>query len=227
MSMGRISSEDLESVASEYGVSKTEDLYAALGFGKYSARQVLQKVAPDDVPVDPVQEPQVPRTVQSPMGSPFGDGGDLTIHVKGADDVLVYRAKCCNPIRGEKIVGYITRGKGVAVHSLQCPNVQNLMYEPDRKIDVEWARSGSDPLPVKVMVYTDDRPGILHQLTSILSTESSNIRTLEARADHTRPDESAVVDITMEVKDKKQLERVIMAFRRIPGVRDIERILTA
>ena len=77
---------------------------------------------------------------------------------------------------------------------------------------------------MKVVVYTDDRPGILHQLTSILNSESSNIRTLEARADHTRPDESAIVDITMEVRDKKQLERVITAFRRIPGVRDIERV---
>ncbi len=228
VSLGRISQDDLQSVASEYGVSKTEDLYAALGFGKFSARQVLQKVAPDDVQIDSVTAPAaLPRLFQSQPTSPLGDG-DLTIHVKGADDVMVYRAKCCNPIRGEKIVGYITRGKGVAVHSLQCPNVQNLMYEAERKIDVEWARYGSsDPLPVKVVVYTDDRPGILHQLTSILSAEASNIRTLEARGDHTRTDESAIVDITMEVKDKKQLERVISAFRRIPGVRDIERVLTA
>ncbi len=224
--LGRISNEDLETVASEYGVSKTEDLYAALGFGKFSARQVLQKVAPDDVQDEPAVLPDLPRLPVPHGPSPFGDS-DLTIHVKGADDVLVYRAKCCNPIRGERIVGYITRGKGVAVHSQQCPNVQNLMYEAERKIDVEWARSASDPLPVKVIVYTDDRPGILHQLTSILSSESSNIRTLEARADHTRPDESAIVDITMDVRDKKQLERVITAFRRIPGVRDIERILTA
>ncbi len=228
VSLGRISQDDLQSVASDYGVSKTEDLYAALGFGKFSARQVLQKMAPDEVQTDAAPEPsETPRSLQSAPTSPFGDG-DLTIHVKGADDVLVYRAKCCNPIRGEKIVGYITRGKGVAVHSVQCPNVQNLMYEAERKIDVEWARSGgSDALPVKVVVYTDDRPGILHQLTSILSAEASNIRTLEARGDQTRTDESAIVDITMEVKDKKQLERVITAFRRIPGVRDIERVLTA
>ncbi|MBV9441549.1 MAG: bifunctional (p)ppGpp synthetase/guanosine-3',5'-bis(diphosphate) 3'-pyrophosphohydrolase [Acidobacteriaceae bacterium] len=225
VSLGRISNQDLETVASEYGVSKTEDLYAALGFGKFSARQVLQKVAPDDIPPESLPVPELPRISPPGTPSPLGDG-DLTIHVKGADDVLVYRAKCCNPIRGERIVGYITRGKGVAVHSQQCPNVQNLMYEAERKIDVEWARSANDPLPVKVIVYTDDRPGILHQLTSILSAEQSNIRTLEARADHTRSDESAVVDITMEVRDKKQLERVINAFRRIPGVRDIERILT-
>jgi len=227
VSLGRISSGDLESVASEYGVSKTEDLYAALGFGKFSARQVLQKVAPDDVPPAEIAAPTplVSRPQLAP-GAPIGDA-DLTIHVKGADDVMVYRAKCCNPIRGEQIVGYITRGKGIAVHSAQCPNVQNLMYEAERKIDVEWARSASDPLPVKVVIYTDDRPGILHQLTSILNTESTNIRTLEARGDTSRTDESAIVDITMDVRDKKQLERVINAFRRIPGVRDIERVPTA
>ena len=226
VSLGRISQDDLSSAASDYGVSKTEDLYAALGFGKFSARQLLQKIAPDDIQPEQATEPAPPRTTPTQQpSSPLGDG-DLTIHVKGANDVLVYRAKCCNPIRGEGIVGYITRGKGVAVHSQLCPNVQSLMYESERKVDVEWARSGSDPLPVKVVIYTDDRPGILHQLTSILSAESSNIRTLEARGDHNRTDESAIVDILMDVKDKKQLERVINAFRRVPGVRDIERVLT-
>ncbi|MBV9035485.1 MAG: bifunctional (p)ppGpp synthetase/guanosine-3',5'-bis(diphosphate) 3'-pyrophosphohydrolase [Acidobacteriaceae bacterium] len=226
VSLGRISADDLASAASDYGVSKTEDLYAALGFGKFSARQLLQRIAPDDVQPEPAStEPDQPRTAPAQPSSPLGDG-DLTIHVKGANDVMVYRAKCCNPIRGEGIVGYITRGKGVAVHSQLCPNVQSLMYESERKVDVEWARSGSDPLPVKVVVYTDDRPGILHQLTSILSAESSNIRTLEARGDHSRTDESAIVDILMDVKDKKQLERVVNAFRRVPGVRDIERVRT-
>jgi len=221
VSLGRISNDDLASVASEYGVSKTEDLYAALGFGRFSARQVLQKVAPEaPTPPEAPEPPTMPSKL--PAGAPAPDG-DLTIHVKGADDVLVYRAKCCNPVRGEQIVGYITRGKGVAVHYAQCPNVQNLMYEPERKIAVEWARSVNDPLPVKVVIYTDDRPGILHQLTSILSAESSNIRTLEARGDEKRTDNSAIIDITMDVRDKKQLERVIAGFRRIPGVRDIER----
>jgi guanosine-3',5'-bis(diphosphate) 3'-pyrophosphohydrolase len=224
LNLGRFSRGDFETVASEYGVSKTEDLYAALGFGKFSARQVLQKVAADEAAPEPTTPAPPPRVPQFQPGQPIGD---LTIHVKGIDDVLVYRAKCCNPIRGEQIVGYITRGKGVAVHSLQCSNVQNLMYEAERKIDVEWARSASEPLPVKVVIYTDDRPGILNQLTSILSAESSNIRTLEARGDQARTDDSAIVDITMEVRDKKQLERVVSAFRRVPGVRDIERVRSA
>jgi GTP pyrophosphokinase len=227
ISLGRISEDDLQTVASENGVGKVEDLYAGIGFGKVSARQVLQRLAPDDVPeAEPVPTPELPKAIPANMpGMPDGNG-DLTIQVKGADDVLVYRAKCCNPIRGEQIVGYITRGKGVAVHSVQCKNVQALMYEPERKIDVQWARSANNPLPVKVIVYTDDRVGILNQLTSILSAESTNIRTLEARGDHSRADESAIVDITMEVRDKKHLERVISAFRRIPGVRDTQRVLS-
>ncbi len=225
VTLGRISQDDLQSVAGEYRVSKIEDLYAAIGFGRYSARQVLHKLAPEEVPeVEPAPLPTPQRFPANMPGLP-GDN-DLTIQVTGADDVLVYRAKCCNPIRGEQIVGYITRGKGVAVHSVQCKNVQALMYEPERKIDVQWARSATDPLPVKVIVYTDDRVGILNQLTSILSTESTNIRTLEARRDDKRTDESAIVDITMDVRDKKQLERVITAFRRVPGVRDIERVLS-
>ena len=193
-----------------------------MGFGRFSARQVLQKVAPGEAieepaPVEPPVKPAPGRRIAT------GDG-DLAISVTGIDQVMVYRAKCCNPIRGEPIVGYITRGKGVAVHSVQCPNVQNLMYEVERKIDVEWVRSASEPLPVKVIIYTDDRPGILNQVTSILNAESSNIRSLEARGDTSRQDEAAIVDITMEVRDKKQLDRVITAFRRIPGVRDIERV---
>lgn len=223
LSLGRLSQNELASVASEYGVSKPDDLYAALGFGRFSARQVLQKVAPNEQTSEPAPLPLPPRIPQLQTDAALANG-DLTIHVKGADDVLVYRAKCCNAVRGEQIVGYITRGKGIAVHSAQCHNVQKLLYEPERKVEVDWARSASDPLPVKVVIYTDDRPGILHRLTSILDGEKSNIRTLEARSDEKRSDNSAVIDITIDVKDKKQLERVITAFRRIPGVRDIERM---
>ena len=132
--------------------------------------------------------------------------GDLVIQVKGIDDLMVYRAKCCNPIRGEAIVGYVTRGKGVAVHSTTCSNVQNLMYEVERRIDVEWARSVEECFPVKIVVHTNDRPGMLSELTSVLFSESSNIRSLEAKQFEK---EGAVVDMTVDVQDKKQLERIV------------------
>ncbi len=222
--LGRITKAELERVAGEYGYSKIEDLHAALGYGKFSARQVLQKLAPDLVePLLPAEAPK-PAAAPTPAAPGGADTGDLVIKVKGVDDLLVYRAKCCNPIRGEGIVGYVTRGKGIAVHSTNCSNVQNLMYEVERKIDVEWARAATETFPVRVVVYTDDRPGMLNQLTSVLAAEQSNIRSLEAAPDEKRNRDGAVIDMTMEIRDKKQLERVVAALRRISGVRDVERM---
>jgi GTP pyrophosphokinase len=225
VSLNRIPKSEFERVAGEYGYSKIEDLHAGLGYGKFSARQVLQNAAPDqfaaaqpqtEAEAEPVPAPAAPPQRQAP-------GADIALKVKGSDDLLVYRAKCCNPIPGEKIVGYITRGKGVAVHSVACPNVQNLMYEVERKIEVEWGRSPSDQFAVKLVVRTDDRPGLLNQLTSILSTENNNIRSLEARTDADQGD-GAIIEMTVEVRDKKQLEKLVLAMRRISGVRDVERL---
>src|SRR6202035_2045631 len=142
--LGKVTKSEFERVAGEYGYSKIEDLYAGLGFGKFSARQVLQNAAPSqfaELEPEQVESEREPSTAPALIPRRQPAPGDLAIKVKGSDDVMVYRAKCCNPIPGEAIVGYVTRGKGVAVHSLACPNVQNLMYEVERKIDVEWARS--------------------------------------------------------------------------------------
>ena len=223
--LGKITKAELERVAGEYGYSKIEDLHAGLGFGRFSARQVLQNAAPSQFPASEVEADEEPASAPPALAPrrPLAPG-DLAIKVKGSDDVMVYRAKCCNPIPGEAIVGYVTRGKGVAVHSLACPNVQNLMYEVERKIEVEWARSSADFFAVKLVVHTDDRPGLLNQLTSILSTENTNIRSLEARSDAEHGD-GAIIEMTVDVRDKKQLEKLVVAMRRISGVRDVERLL--
>ncbi len=222
ISLKRIAREELDRVAAEYGCSRMEDLHAALGFGRFSARQILQKVVPQQIPDSAPAETARPPATPPPGGA--AAAGDLVIKVRGVDDLLVYRAKCCNPIRGEPIVGYITRGKGVAVHSTTCPNVQNLMYEVERKIDVEWARAADQSFPVKIMIYTDDRPGLLNQVTSVLFSEDSNIRSLEARMANQENGDGAVVDMTVDVRDKKQLERIVAAMRRLSGVRDVERL---
>jgi GTP pyrophosphokinase len=217
----KVTREQIQQVASDYGFPKMEDLHAALGYGKFSARQVLIKLAPEQV--EAVERAAQPET-QPAAPAAHDDAKDLIIRVKGIDDVMVYRAKCCNPIRGEQIVGYITRGKGIAVHSLHCSNVQNLMYEVERKIAVEWARAAEDTFAVKLTACADDRPGILSQLTSVVFHEGSNIRTLEAQPDEARSDGSATINMVVDVRDKKQLERVIAALRRISGIRDIERV---
>jgi GTP pyrophosphokinase len=221
--LSRIQRNDLERVAGEYGLSKVEDLYASLGYGKFSARQVLQKSAPDQVTEEP--PPPAPVVDPAPSHGYRQKDDDAVIKVHGVDDVMIYRAKCCNPIKGEGIVGYVTRGKGIAVHSRMCPNVQNLMYDAERKIEVDWARDASDTFPVRIVVHTDDRPGLLHQLTSVLSDENTNVRSLEAKTDMNGSSDGALVEMTVDVRDKKQLEKLCSAMRRISGVRDVERLV--
>jgi GTP diphosphokinase / guanosine-3',5'-bis(diphosphate) 3'-diphosphatase len=136
--------------------------------------------------------------------------------------MLVYRARCCNPIRGESVVGYVTRGKGVAVHSVNCPNVINLMYEPERRIDVEWGKEEGAPVsfPVKLTVFCDDRFGMLKQITAVISDFKTNIRSIGARTENGQ----ANVDIVMEIEDLKHLENIINGVRKIPGVHDVQRL---
>jgi GTP pyrophosphokinase len=220
--MARVAKADLEAVAAEYGLGKMEDLYAQLGYGKFSARQVLQKCFPEQLEEPAPPPAPAPDTTQPQQQGAHGDD-DSSIKVNGIDDVMVYRAKCCNPIKGDAIVSYVTRGKGIAVHSRTCSNVQNLMYDAERRIDVEWERNSSDTFPVRIIVQTDDRPGLLHQLTTVLAAENTNVRSLEARTDFSNNNDAASIEMTVDVRDKKQLDKLCSAMRRISGVRDVER----
>ena len=223
IALKELKDEELQRIASEYGLGRPDDLMAGIGYGKYSARQVLAKLAPAGSP--PLADSEEPREAESSVTSVvrrvFG-GDHNAITVKGSGDLLVYRARCCNPIRGEAIVGYITRGKGVAVHALSCPNVVNLMYEPERRIDVAWARDESTPssYPVKLTVFCDDRYGMLKLITGVIGDAKSNIRNIEARTANSQ----AVVDIVLDITDLKHLEMIVTGLRKIPGVRDVQRL---
>jgi GTP diphosphokinase / guanosine-3',5'-bis(diphosphate) 3'-diphosphatase len=212
--------DDLRRAASEYGLGQADDLMAGIGYGKYSARQVLAKLAPVASEVSPT--PDTSSTFSSVVRRVFGGDNNNAIRVKGHGDLLVYRAKCCNPIRGESVVGYVTRGKGVAVHSLNCPNVVNLMYEPERRIDVEWGRDDETPssYPVKLTVYCDDRFGMLKQITAVISDTKTNIRNIEARTSNGQ----ANVDVVLDISDLKHLENIISGVRKIAGVREVQRL---
>ena len=212
---------DMQRIASDYGLGQPDDLLAAIGYGKYSARQILGKLAPASEP-----ESTMPLEEESGIGNVvrrvFGGDHSNAIRVKGQGDLLVYRARCCNPIRGEVVVGYVTRGKGVAVHSVHCPNVTNLMYEPERRIDVEWGKDEGTPtaFPVKLTVFCDDRFGMLKQITAVISDTNTNICKIGARTENGQ----ANVDIVIEIADLKHLESIIQGVRKIPGVHDVQRL---
>src|ERR1700693_335850 len=227
ISLKEIKEADLQRAASEYGLGRPDDLMAGIGYGKYSARQVLAKFAPTGAePMSDTEEQAAARGFSSGISSVvrrvFG-GDSNAIVVRGAGDLLVYRAKCCNPIRGEAIVGYVTRGKGVAVHSVNCPNVTNLLYEPDRRIDVLWAGDkDGQPVsyPVKITLLCDDRFGMLKQITAVISDTHTNIRNIEARSQNGQ----ASVDVVLEIADLKHLQKIMDGVRQIPGVHDVQRL---
>jgi GTP diphosphokinase / guanosine-3',5'-bis(diphosphate) 3'-diphosphatase len=222
VSLKEIKDEVIERVASDYGLGRSDDLMAGIGYGKYSARQVLARLVPSDSEAIAEGEPLKASTFASVVRRVFG-GDSNAIVVKGQGDLLVYRAKCCNPIRGEAIVGYVTRGKGVAVHALECPNVTNLMYEIDRRIDVAWARdkeAGPTAFPVKLTLQCDDRAGMLKQITAVISDTNTNIRNIEARTGGGQ----ANIDVVLEILDLKHLENIINGVRKIPGVHEVQRL---
>jgi guanosine-3',5'-bis(diphosphate) 3'-pyrophosphohydrolase len=223
VSLKEIKDEELQKIAADYGVGRPDDLMAGIGYGKFSARQILGRLAPGGS--EPVADTELEKSggLASVVRRVFGgDQNNNAIRVKGQGDLLVYRARCCNPIRGESIVGYVTRGKGVAVHALNCPNVMNLMYEPERRIDVEWAKDDETPsaYPVKLTVFCDDRFGMLKQITAVISDTQTNIRNIEARTNNGQ----ANVDIVLDIADLKHLENIVNGVRKIPGVHDVQRL---
>ncbi len=218
-SLKKIPEADLLKLASDYGLSKLEDLYAAVGFGKYSARQVLTRVLgePEKGTQTEAEEskPTLVKTVKRMLGF-----GEAPLIVKGHDDLLVYRAKCCNPIPGDDIVGYITRGRGVAVHTRTCPNVQNLLYQTERRIAVEWGTPGEAKFLVHLVVRAKDRAGLLADITAIFSNAGCNIQNLESRPDRL----NAQIDVNLEIIDRRQLESILASIRKITGVYGVERV---
>ena len=226
--MAQIDDQDLGRVANEFGVATASDLLAALGQGKHTARQVLGKVAPGFTN---------PPAEEAGAESKPGEAGTSdavrrlqitssdSLQVEGQNDLLVYRARCCNPIRGEEIVGYVTRGKGVAVHARSCPNVQNLLYESDRRINVEWARvpdtaGSAQRYPVKITVYCDDRTGMLKELTAVISDENADIRAVDLKRDD---EGEAIIEFVVEAEDVRHLNRMVMGLKRVTGVRQVQR----
>lgn len=202
-------------VLSEYGYSKGEELFVALGYGKIAIKTILTKLVPQEQ-LKEAPESGLASVVRRVLGP-----ADEKIKVRGFDDLMVFRARCCNPIRGEKIVGYITRGKGVSVHAVTCSNVVNLLYDPERRIEVEWDKgTDTSPYTVRLSLQVEDRKGILADVTSKIAGINTNIRNVEATAD---TDSRGRIDMTVEISDVKHLQKVIKSLRSVNGVVDVER----
>ena len=208
----------LQRELAQWGFTKPDDLYAAIGYGKLAPRAALERFIPAEelARAEPEKkESAVTRVVRKIL--PFGVPD---IAVVGHNDVLAALAKCCNPVPGEKIVGYITRGRGVSVHSESCPNVKNLLYDPERRIDVAWAGEKKSSYGIELEVVAEDRPGLLADVTQAIAGEGSNIRRIEARVGEAG---EGYVSVSLETSDLKQLEKILGRIRSVAGVRDVIR----
>ena len=213
---------NMKRIAGEYGYGRVEDLLAAIGYGKLIPRNVIAKyLGPDQFELlDKQKESRLRSGVRAVKR--LIHFGDDSIVVRGVDDLMVARARCCNPLHGEEIVGYITRGKGVAVHSTRCKNVEQLMINRERIVEVEWAgQTDQTTYAVKLRAVTENRTGMIAGITGAISDMKTGIR--DARAS-VAPDERGHIEVTVEVFDVKHLDKVINSIKGVPGVLDVERL---
>ncbi|HVT43158.1 MAG TPA: bifunctional (p)ppGpp synthetase/guanosine-3',5'-bis(diphosphate) 3'-pyrophosphohydrolase [Thermoanaerobaculia bacterium] len=207
----------LDGVLSEYGLARVEDLYADVGYGKVSPKAIIERFVPDGKKEK--REPDTEGMLQQAVRRIFPFTSGQTILVKGHNDLMTYLARCCNPVPGEDIIGYVTRGKGIAVHSANCPNVKNLMFNPDREIEVAWDDQRGSEFRIELEVVMEDRQGILAKVISSIANLKTNIHHIESHTSAGR----GTVELIVEVADLKHLEKVIRSISGVPGVLSVER----
>jgi GTP pyrophosphokinase len=207
---------ELDKVAAQFGYRIGDDLLVGIGYGKVSPMQLLQKLLPPEKLAAPPPAPEPSRLTEIFRKVARRPAGG--VRISGIDDVLVRFGRCCNPVPGDPIVGFITRGRGVTVHTIGCEEA--LTQDPARRVDVTWDVRGDFKRPVSVKVVTSDRPGMLAKVSQTFSEAGINIANANVRGHGDR----AVLSFEVSVQDLKQLTSVMRSIERIDGVHSVERV---
>jgi GTP diphosphokinase / guanosine-3',5'-bis(diphosphate) 3'-diphosphatase len=205
-----------------YGLGTEEELFAAVGYGKISSRQAVGRLLPPEEfqALTEAAETREKKTERKPPARPRP--AEEGVGIRGVDDILVRFSKCCSPVPGDEIIGFITRGRGVSIHTVDCPNAVSLMADPERQIAVHWdgQRKGSHQVKIRVEIGKD-RPGILAEISTAISGTNTNIAQAEIRVTEER---KGVNTFTLEVNDLRQLQAAMQAIQKVDGVVGVERI---
>lgn len=204
---------EFEQVTKEFSFKQVDDLFSAVGHGRITPRQVLRKLLPKE------EQRTEERKPQAPAAKPK-DPSDA-IAIRGVDGVLTRYAQCCNPLPGDPIVGYISRGLGVTIHTQDCPNVANM--EVDRLIDVSWSGNEQKVLPARIKVISKNQQGMLGQICTLLAKEGVNIDSGEFSS---TVDGKSEMDFLIEVKTTTQLYAIIDKLRKLDAVHEVTRFAT-
>ncbi len=202
---------NLNPIAKDFSFESVDDLFASVGYGLYTPLQVLNKIIPEtEKPVSKI------KTIISSFKN---KGRDNAIKIKGIDGLVIRFAKCCNPIPGDNIIGFITRGRGLTVHVEDCPNVHT--YDEQRTVEVSWQLSKDYTFPVRFKVTGSDRKGLLSDISSVIAANKVNILSAQAMA---YPDRSAAGIYEVEIEHMSQLQKVMKSIQKIKGVRSVDRM---
>jgi GTP pyrophosphokinase len=208
---------DLAKVANEFSYQGVDDLIAAVGYGKVTANQIIGKILPQER-LEQQREEQEEGRLRS-LFKKITHGPKDAILIKGIDNVMVRYAGCCNPLPGDRVVGFITRGRGVTIHAADCQNAKD--DDPNRKVEVEWDSTKGYSYPVCVRIYSDDKKGLLGEISNSMSSNEANIK--NAKVDTTE-DKKAISTFEVEIRDLNHLNKVIRGIEKIKGVHRVERV---
>ena len=211
--------EAISEIIKTAGFSNEDNLFAAIGYGRYHAHQLMMKLIPPDK-IEERKKREESRfkriisrvTKKSEVGS---------VKIKGVEDFLTRFAMCCNPVPGDKIIGFISRGKGVTIHTIDCPNIAELQYDKDRFVNVEWDLKEKTIHKVRINIHTLDKPGILADISASIASEGVNI----SQADiETTENKEAFLNFSVEISGLDQLQKVINSIKKLKGVLKVERV---
>ncbi|HEX9020373.1 MAG TPA: bifunctional (p)ppGpp synthetase/guanosine-3',5'-bis(diphosphate) 3'-pyrophosphohydrolase [Nitrospirota bacterium] len=205
-------SDEFHTVVAELSHNTADDLLAAIGYGKVSAHLVANKLAPEKPHVEPILKKLLHKHAKPAAGG---------MKISGMDNMLIHLSKCCNPVPGDKVVGFITRGRGVSIHTADCPNVGELTFDKERLVEVSWGDFPVGAHAVKISVRTQDKPGLLASVSSSISAAESNISHAEVI---TAENKEATLNFTIDIKDVEHLNRIIKNIEAIKGVLDVKRV---
>ncbi|MBI1987690.1 MAG: bifunctional (p)ppGpp synthetase/guanosine-3',5'-bis(diphosphate) 3'-pyrophosphohydrolase [Nitrospinae bacterium] len=213
---------ELSEVARRLGFTSWEELLAGVGFGKVSAIQVIHKLFPEEELEKKLEKKREKLTLKTLVGKVVTRKSPHEgIRVKGVEDILVRFARCCSPVPGDEIIGYITRGRGISVHTIDCPTMAGLADDRERKIEIEWDGDSTRSFPIRIKVETVDRPGMLGKISSAIAAGDVNISWANVE---TTQDRRALLDFILEIKSLEQLNKVLRSIREVKGVLTVERV---
>jgi len=211
-SIEKLGTERIAEMAEQFRYPSVDDFFAAIGYGAVSAQQVVTRLEI----VDDAAERVLPQVAPPPPTRTDG------VRVKGVGDLMIRFARCCTPIPGDPIVGYITRGRGVTVHLPTCPTVVN-EKEVGRLIEVEWEQTAQQTYPIAIRIEAYDRPGLLSEITNVIAENKVNITSANVRAN---ADHTATLQATLQVSSVAQLAKVLQRIDRVRDVHLVQRELS-